>query len=90
MLASKTVNAIGTLSIAAGGALLLLSLLTVLVGVVSVGPTVDAGGPLFRSIPTSGPVFGGPRKTFSLGVLGIGVGCWLLGLGLLLQGRVEQ
>ncbi len=93
MLDQRTVHTIGTLSVASGVAVVILSLPALFLGtadVVSQTATVEeALSVLGQSISATPFVLGTARTTLTLGLLGVGVGCWLLGLGLLLQGQVE-
>ncbi len=94
VLDSRTIHTVGTLSMASGAAVLVLSLSVVLVGiadiVVASATTTDAVSVLVRTVAAGGSAVGGTGGRLSLGVLGVGVGCWLLGVGLLLQGRTER
>lgn len=94
VLDSRTVHTVGTLSIASGAAVLVLSLSVVLVGIVDIvddaATATDAFSVLVRTVAAGGSAVGGTGGRLSLGVLGVGVGCWLLGVGLLLQGRVNR
>ncbi len=79
---------------ASGAAVLVLSLSVVLAGIADVvgdaATTTDAVSVLVRTLAAGGSAFGESGGTLSLGLLGVGVGCWLLGVGLLLQGRTER
>ncbi len=93
MLDRATLGTVGTLCTAVGAALLVVSLPVVIVGVSdvashtrTVATTFDV---LVRTAP-SGATLRGPRSRLSLGFLGVGVGCWLLGAGLLARGRIER
>ncbi|WP_458206429.1 hypothetical protein [Haladaptatus sp. NG-SE-30] len=90
----RTIHTVGTLSIASGAAVLILSLSVVFVGiaviVTNTATTSDALGNLVQAVPVRGSLLGGPQELLSLGLLGAGIGVWLLGAGLVLQGRTER
>ncbi|GAA0251711.1 hypothetical protein ACFFQF_02685 [Haladaptatus pallidirubidus] len=89
----RTVHTIGTLSIASGVALLVLSIPAILLGTTAVvSRTKTAGEALdtvLQSVPPNAFVLGASETTLTLGLLGLGASCWLMGFGLLLQGRTE-
>ncbi|WP_266076399.1 hypothetical protein [Haladaptatus caseinilyticus] len=93
MLDQRTIHTIGTLSIASGVALFVLSIPAILLAsadlVARTTSLEEAVAVLSNSIPANGFVLGTPQTTFTLGLVGLGVSCWLLGIGLLLQGRTE-
>lgn len=94
MLDQRTIHTIGTLSIASGVALFALSIPAILVGTADIVSHTTTPGEamtvLLQSIPADGFVLGETRTTLTLGVLGLGISCWLVGIGLLLQGRTER
>ncbi|KZN24070.1 hypothetical protein A4G99_06300 [Haladaptatus sp. R4] len=93
MLDRTTLGVAGTVCTVLGAALLVVSFPVVIVGisdVVSQTRTVTAAlAVLVRTAP-SDTALHGPRSRLSFGLLGVGVGCWLLGAGLLAQGRIER
>lgn len=93
MLDRDTVYLVGTYAIVFGAVVVLVSLPVVIVGVAHItatSRTVPAGlDALARSVP-SRATLRNPRPRLSLGILGLGFGCWLLGAGLYVQGRIER
>lgn len=93
MLDRATVGIVGTVCTALGAALLVVSLPVVIVGVSDVAShartMVAVLDVLSRTAPSE-TAFHGPRSRLSFGFLGVGFGCWFLGTGLLVQGRLER
>ncbi len=93
MLDRATLGIVGTFCTAVGAALLVISLPVVIVGVfdvVSHTSTIAAALDVLVRTAPSETGLRGARSRLSFGFLGIGLGCWLLGAGLLAQGRVER
>ena len=87
-------HALGTAALAAGTALLVLSVPVVIASVAGIAdgaPTVDGAVRALQSV-TSTEYAGldGARRLLYLSLVGVGVSLWLLGAGLLLQGRAER
>lgn len=89
----RTVHWVGTRAIAFGAALVVLSLPLVVVGVADVladaASIATAADVLIHLAPVEA-VLGDSWTPLSLGLLGVGIGCWSLGVGFLLQGRTER
>lgn len=75
-------------------ALLVLSIPAILLGTAGIVFRAETAGEALQSLSQSVPpdtfVLGAAGTTLTLGLLGLGVSCWLLGFGLLLQGRSES
>ncbi len=75
-------------------ALFVLSIPAILLGTTGVVSRTETAGEalqsLIGSVPPNTFVLGTSGTTLTLGLFGLGVSCWLLGFGLLLQGRTES
>jgi hypothetical protein len=84
---------VGTVAIVFGAATVLVSLPLVIVGVTSVfGRTASIAAAmdvLLHVVPVEAALEN-PRERLSVGLLGLGAGCWSLGVGLWIQGRAER
>ena len=91
---SRRTYAFGTVALAAGAALFVLALSVVVVGAVGVTDETTTVDGAVRSVVTtlSGDAarLSGSARTLYVGVVGVGVSLWFLGIGLLLQGRAEE
>ncbi|EFW92728.1 hypothetical protein ZOD2009_07659 [Haladaptatus paucihalophilus DX253] len=88
----RTVHWAGTRAIAFGAALVVLSLPLVIVGVADVLADAASITTAIDVLIHLAPVEAVHRDSWtplSLGLLGVGIGCWSLGVGFLLQGRTE-
>jgi len=89
----EATHRVGTVVIVFGAATVVVSLPLVIAGVAgvlgrtaSVAAAVDV---LVHIVPVEAAL-GNPRERLSVGLLGLGVGCSLLGVGLWVQGRAER
>ena len=91
---ARRTHALGTLALAAGAALFVLALSVVVVGVVGVVDESATLRDVVRTVATTlsrdSTQVSAPGRALYVGVVGLGVSLWLLGIGLLLQGRVER